>query len=147
VFTAVYANPVTEGAFVDTELLRHSGNRARRLDHHLHGFILKFRREALLRSRQLPHLSRHPSYWMDCPEASGHPNPPGPVPTDPRPPAHLRRLAATPSGSRQRADPQTPHRTRPAPPAAGASTRRTTPRLPETTRTTLMAAQIPITLG
>src|SRR4249919_3084388 len=33
VLTAVYANPVSEGAFVDTELLRHSGDRARRLDH------------------------------------------------------------------------------------------------------------------
>ena len=28
VLTAVYANPVPEGAFVDTELLRHSGDRA-----------------------------------------------------------------------------------------------------------------------
>src|SRR5258708_27130798 len=72
VLTAVYANPVSEGAFVDTELLRYPGNRARRLDHHLHGFILEFRREALLRSGQLLHLSRRPSYWMDCPEASGH---------------------------------------------------------------------------
>src|SRR5204863_2360579 len=58
VLTAVYANPVPEGAFVDTELLRHSGDRARRLDHHLHGFVLEFRREALLRSGQLLHLSR-----------------------------------------------------------------------------------------
>src|SRR5580765_1225813 len=72
VLTAVYANPVSEGAFVDTELLRHPGDRARRLDHHLHGFILEFRREALFRSGQLLHLSRRPSYWMDCPEASGH---------------------------------------------------------------------------
>src|SRR5712692_6059042 len=70
--TAVGAHPVTEGSFVDTELLCHSGDRARRLDHHLHGFILEFRREALLRSEQLLHLSRRPSYWMDCPEASGH---------------------------------------------------------------------------
>src|ERR1700730_1725688 len=51
--TAVYANPVTEGAFVDTELLRHAGNRTRRLDHHLHGLIPEFGRETLLRSRQL----------------------------------------------------------------------------------------------
>src|SRR6266513_2929182 len=58
VLTAVYANPVSEGAFVDTELLRHSGDRARGLDHHLHGFVLEFRREALLRSGQLLHLSR-----------------------------------------------------------------------------------------
>src|SRR5690349_9551470 len=72
VLTAVYANPVSEGAFVDTELLRHPGDRARRLDHHLDGFLLEFGREALLRSRQLLHLSRRPSYWMDCPEASGH---------------------------------------------------------------------------
>src|SRR5258708_19031311 len=71
--TAVGAHPVTECAFVDTKLLRHSGDRARRLDHHLHSFIFEFRREALLRSRQLLHLSRRPSYWMDCPEASGHP--------------------------------------------------------------------------
>src|SRR6266567_1954086 len=70
--TAVGGHPVTEGSFVDTELLCHSGDRARRLDHHLHGFILEFRREALLRSGQLLHLSRRPSYWMDCPEASGH---------------------------------------------------------------------------
>src|ERR1022692_1298266 len=56
--TAVDAHPVTEGAFVDTELLRYSGNRTRRLDHYLHGFILEFRREALLRSGQLFHLSR-----------------------------------------------------------------------------------------
>src|SRR5258708_24902215 len=70
--TAVDAHPVAEGAFVDTELLRHSGNRTRRLDHHLHGFILEFRGEALLRSGQLFHLSRRPSYWMDCPEGSGH---------------------------------------------------------------------------
>src|SRR5579864_3666834 len=56
--TAVDANPVTEGAFVDAELLRHPGDRARRLDHHLHGFVLEFRREALLRSGQLLHLSR-----------------------------------------------------------------------------------------
>src|SRR6478735_1591221 len=69
--TAVYANPVTEGAFVDTEFLRHPGYRARRLDHHLDGFLLEFGIEALLRSRQLLHLSRRPSYWMDCPEASG----------------------------------------------------------------------------
>src|SRR5882672_2471332 len=60
VLTAVYANPVSEGAFVDTELLRHSGDRARCLDHHLHGFILEFRREALLRPGQLFHLSRLP---------------------------------------------------------------------------------------
>src|SRR5712692_10528881 len=72
--TAVGAHPVTECAFVDTKLLRHSGDRARRLDHHLHSFIFEFRREALLRSRQLLHLSRRPSYWTDCPEASGHPN-------------------------------------------------------------------------
>src|SRR6266849_6643350 len=71
--TAVGAHPVTECAFVDTKLLRHSGDRARRLDHHLHSFIFEFRREALLRSRQLLHLSRRPSYWTDCPEASGHP--------------------------------------------------------------------------
>src|SRR6266849_3992996 len=71
--TAVGCHPVTEGAFVDTELLRHAGNRTRGLDHHLHGFLLEFGREALLRSRQLFHLSRRPSYWMDCPEASGHP--------------------------------------------------------------------------
>src|SRR5947208_6863870 len=56
--TAVYADPVTEGTFVDTELFRHSGDRARGLDHHLHGFVLEFRREALLRSGQLLHLSR-----------------------------------------------------------------------------------------
>jgi hypothetical protein len=30
-------------AFVDTELFRHSGDRARRLDHHLHTFIFEFR--------------------------------------------------------------------------------------------------------
>jgi hypothetical protein len=41
--TAIGANPVTEGAFVDSELLRYPGNRARRLDHHLHGFIPEFR--------------------------------------------------------------------------------------------------------
>src|SRR5712691_3029013 len=70
--TAVGGHPVTEGSFVDTELLCHSGDRARCLDHHLHGFILEFRREALLRSGRLLHLSRRPSYWMDCPEASGH---------------------------------------------------------------------------
>src|SRR3974390_2630055 len=74
--TAVGGHPVTEGSFVDTELLCHSGDRTRRLDHHLHGFILEFRREALLRSGQLLHLSRRPSYWMDCPEASGHLIPP-----------------------------------------------------------------------
>src|SRR6266851_913054 len=71
--TAVGCHPVTEGTFVDTELLRHPGNRTRGLDHHLHGFLLEFRREALLRPGQLLHLSRRPSYWMDCPEASGHP--------------------------------------------------------------------------
>ena len=64
------------GTFVDTELLSHAGNRTRRLDHHLHGFILEFRREALLRSKQLLYLSRHPSSWMGCPEASGHPREP-----------------------------------------------------------------------
>src|SRR5690348_2141465 len=69
--TAVYANPVTQGAFVNTELLRHSGDRARRLDHLLDCFLLEFWREALLRSRQILHLSRRPPYWMDCPEASG----------------------------------------------------------------------------
>ena len=41
--TAVSANPVTKGAFVDAELLRYPGNRTRRLDHHLHGFIPEFR--------------------------------------------------------------------------------------------------------
>ena len=51
--TAVSGYPVTEGTFVDTELLRHSGDRARRLDHHLHGFIPELGREVLLRSRQL----------------------------------------------------------------------------------------------
>src|SRR5690348_1351601 len=70
--TAVGGHPVTESSLVDTELLCHSGDRARRLEHHLHGFLFEFGREALLRSRQLLHLSRRPSYWMDCPEASGH---------------------------------------------------------------------------
>ena len=42
VLTAVYANPVTESAFVDTEILRYPGNRTRRLDYHLHGFIFEF---------------------------------------------------------------------------------------------------------
>src|SRR5947207_14116276 len=51
--TAVGGHPVTEGAFVDTELLCDSGDRARRVDHHLHGFLFELRREALLRSRQL----------------------------------------------------------------------------------------------
>src|SRR5450755_1338821 len=62
--TAIGARPVTEGAFVDTELLSHSGNRARRLDHHLHSLIPEFGREALLRSRQLltfPDV--HPNGW------------------------------------------------------------------------------------
>src|SRR3974390_3495101 len=70
--TAVGGHPVTERAFVDTELLCHSGNRTRRLDHHLHGFLFEFGREALLRSRQLFTFPESPSYWMDCPEASGH---------------------------------------------------------------------------
>src|SRR6266513_3328912 len=70
--TAVYAHPVTQGAFIDAELLRHAGNRTRRLDHHLHGFLFEFGREALLRSRQLFTFPESPSYWMDCPEASGH---------------------------------------------------------------------------
>src|SRR6266568_6774505 len=70
--TAVYAHPVTQGTFIDTELLRHAGNRTRRLDHHLHGFLFEFGREALLRSRQLFTFPESPSYWMDCPEASGH---------------------------------------------------------------------------
>src|ERR1700734_3439348 len=64
---AVAAYPATKSAFVDTELLSHAGDRTRRLDHHLHGLIPEFGREALLRTGQLPHLSRHPSYWMDCP--------------------------------------------------------------------------------
>ena len=42
VLTAVYANPVSEGAFVDTELLRHPGDRARGLDHYLHSFVFEF---------------------------------------------------------------------------------------------------------
>src|SRR6267154_5747624 len=58
--TAVGINPVTQGALVDAELLSHTGDRTRRLDHHLHGFILEFRREALLRPGQLFHLSRLP---------------------------------------------------------------------------------------
>src|SRR5580698_70453 len=58
--TAVDVYPVSQGTFVNTELLRDAGDRARRLDHHLHGFVLEFRREALLRSRQFLHLSRHP---------------------------------------------------------------------------------------
>src|SRR6266568_6385786 len=58
VLTAVGVHPVAEGAFVNTEILRHPGNRARRLDYHLHGFILEFGREALLRSGQNLHLSR-----------------------------------------------------------------------------------------
>jgi hypothetical protein len=41
--TAIDAHPVAEGTFVDPELLRHFGDRARRLDHHLHGFVLEFR--------------------------------------------------------------------------------------------------------
>src|SRR5712672_380216 len=69
--TAVGINPVTQGALVDAELLSHTGDRTRRLDHHLHGFILEFRREALLRSRQLFTFPVSPSYWMACPEASG----------------------------------------------------------------------------
>src|SRR5579862_7788542 len=56
--TPVDAHPVTQGALINTELLRHPGNRTRVLDHHLHGFFLEFRREALLRSGQKPHLSR-----------------------------------------------------------------------------------------
>ncbi len=43
VLTAVNAHPITECAFVDSELLCNSGDRARRLDHHLHGFVLEFR--------------------------------------------------------------------------------------------------------
>src|SRR5713101_3833182 len=39
VLTAVNAHPVTECAFVDSELLCNSGDRARRLDHHLHCFV------------------------------------------------------------------------------------------------------------
>ena len=50
--TLLSSPPITEGAFVDSELLCHSGDRARRLDHHLHGFIPEFRREALLRPGQ-----------------------------------------------------------------------------------------------
>src|ERR1039458_8902841 len=38
--TAVDAHPVTEGTFVDAELLRHSSDRTRRLDHHLHGIAV-----------------------------------------------------------------------------------------------------------
>src|SRR5690348_5378169 len=48
--TAVGGDPVTEGAFVYSELLGYSGDRTRCLDHHFHGFVLVFRREALLRS-------------------------------------------------------------------------------------------------
>jgi hypothetical protein len=60
-----YANPVPEGALVDTELLRHPGNRARCLDHHLHGFILEFRREALFfgRGKTSPFQIVHPNGW------------------------------------------------------------------------------------
>src|SRR6266516_229325 len=55
---AVRVHPVAEGAFVNTEIFRHPGKRARRLDYHLHGFILELGREALLRSGQNLHLSR-----------------------------------------------------------------------------------------
>ena len=41
--TAVNIHPVTEGTFVDPELLRYFGDRTRRLDHHLHGLVLEFR--------------------------------------------------------------------------------------------------------
>jgi hypothetical protein len=41
--TAIDTHPVTEGTLVDTELLRYSGNRARCLDHRLHGLVLEFR--------------------------------------------------------------------------------------------------------
>src|SRR5271169_4945140 len=58
--TTVDAHPVTEGAFVDTELLSHAGDWTRRLDHHLHGLIPEFRGEAPLQSGQLLHLSRRP---------------------------------------------------------------------------------------
>src|SRR6266536_1965179 len=60
VLTAVDTHPVTECAFVDSELLGYSGDRTRRLDHQFHGFVLVFRREALFRSRQNLYLSRLP---------------------------------------------------------------------------------------
>jgi len=50
--TAVDAHPVTQSSFVNPELLGYSGDRTRRLDHHFHGFVFIFGREALLRSRQ-----------------------------------------------------------------------------------------------
>src|SRR5690349_17734019 len=62
--TAVGGDPVTEGAFVYSELLGYSGDRTRCLDHHFHGFVLVFRREALLRSWQNFTLSRS-SILMD----------------------------------------------------------------------------------
>src|SRR5690349_22231980 len=62
--TAVGGDPVTEGAFVYSELLGYSGDRTRCLDHHFHCFVLVFRREALLRSWQNFTLSRS-SILMD----------------------------------------------------------------------------------
>src|SRR5689334_10140245 len=62
--TAVGGDPVTEGAFVYSELLGYPGDRTRCLDHHFHCFVLVFRREALLRSWQNFTLSRS-SILMD----------------------------------------------------------------------------------
>src|SRR5579862_4111872 len=62
--TAVGGDPVTEGTFVYSELLGYSGDRARCLDHHFHGFVLVFGREALLRSWQnFTFPDFHPNGW------------------------------------------------------------------------------------
>src|SRR6266481_115390 len=77
--TAVSGHPVTEGTFVDSKLLSHAGDRTRSLDHHLHGLILVFRREALLRSSQLLNLSRLPTLLDGLSGSLGAPQsgPPG----------------------------------------------------------------------
>ena len=59
--TAVGAHPVTEGTFVYSELLSYSGDRARCLNHHLHGFVPEFRREALVDTWQFVLFPVRPS--------------------------------------------------------------------------------------
>src|SRR3954454_5323641 len=51
--TPIGADPVTEGAFLNSKFTGNLSDRTRRLDHQLHGLFPIFRRIDLLRTRQL----------------------------------------------------------------------------------------------
>jgi hypothetical protein len=60
VLASISIDPFTKCRLMDPELLGHLGDRTRRLDRHLNGFFLEFRREAPAIPRQQIFLSGDP---------------------------------------------------------------------------------------